>query len=94
MQAQKSIVWVETSTSCLVHMDRQLFHRTWFSKSEADPNLYQIVVEGKLLIIVLYVDDLILTGDEQLILSCKADIAKEFEMKDLGLLHYFLRLEI
>eukprot|EP00253_Pinus_taeda_P033279 PITA_33279 len=30
-----------------------------FSKSEADPNLYQILVEGKLLIIVLYVDDLI-----------------------------------
>ena len=46
-----------------------------FSKSEADPNLYQIVVEGKLLIIVLYVDDLILTGDEQLILSCKEDLA-------------------
>eukprot|EP00253_Pinus_taeda_P001864 PITA_01864 len=65
-----------------------------FSKSEADPNLYQIVVEGKLLIIVLYVDDLILTGDELLILSCKEDLAREFEMKDLGLLHYFLGLEI
>ena len=52
------------------------------------------MVEGKLLIIVLYVDDLILTGDEQLIHSCKEDLAKEFEMKDLGLLHYFLGLEI
>jgi hypothetical protein len=38
-----------------------------FTKSEADANLYQFVVEGKLLIIVLYVDDLILAGDEQLI---------------------------
>eukprot|EP00253_Pinus_taeda_P003008 PITA_03008 len=38
------------------------FTRFGFSKSEADPNLYQIMVEGKLLIIVLYVDDLILTG--------------------------------
>ena len=65
-----------------------------FSKSEVDANLYQIVVEGKLLIIVLYVDDLILTDDEQLIHSCKEDLAKEFEMKDLGLLHYFLGLEI
>ena len=64
------------------------------SKSEADPNLYQIVVEGKLLIIVIYVDDLILIGDELLIHSCKADLAKEFEMKYLGLLHYFLVLEI
>ena len=52
------------------------------------------MVEGKLLIIIIYVDDLILTGDEQLILSCKVDLAKEFEMKDLGLLHYFLGLEI
>ena len=40
-----------------------------FTKCEADANLYQIVVEGKLLFIVLYVDDLILTGDEQLIHS-------------------------
>ena len=52
------------------------------------------MVKGKLLIIVIYVDDLILMGDEQLIHSCKADLAKEFEMKDLGLLHYFLGLEI
>ena len=36
-----------------------------FTKSEADANLYQIVVEGKILIIVIYVDDLILMGDER-----------------------------
>ena len=70
------------------------FTRLGFTESEADANLYQIVVEGKLLIIVLYVDDLILTGDEQLIHSCKVGLAKEFEMKDLCLLHYFLGLEI
>jgi hypothetical protein len=70
------------------------FTELGFTKSEADKNLYQIVVEGKILIIVLYMDDLILTGDEKLIHSCKDDLAKEFEMKDLGLLHYFLSLEI
>ena len=59
-----------------------------------DANLYQIAVEGKILIIVLYVDDFILTGDEQLIHSCKEDLAKEFEMTDMGLIHYFLGLEI
>jgi hypothetical protein len=52
------------------------------------------VVEGKILIIFLYVDDLILTGDEKLIHSCKEDLVNEFDMKDLGLLHYFLGLEI
>ena len=35
-----------------------------FTKSEAYANMYQIVVKGKIFIIVIYVDDLILTGDE------------------------------
>ena len=35
-----------------------------FSKSIADPNLYIKVVQNQPLILVLYVDDLFLTGDE------------------------------
>ena len=65
-----------------------------FIKSEADAILYHIVVEGKLLIIVLYVDDLIITGDEKLIIFCKEDLSREFEMKDLGIMYYFLRMEV
>ena len=65
-----------------------------FTKSEVDANLYHIVVKGKLLIILLYVDDLILTGDDQLIMSCKEDLAREFEMKDMSLVHYFLGMEV
>ena len=49
-----------------------------FTKSEADANLYHIVVEGKLFIIVLYVDDSILGGDEKMRNSCKEDCAREF----------------
>jgi len=58
-----------------------------FTKSEADADLYHIVVEGKLLIIVLYLDDLILTCDDQLIKYYKEDLEREFEMKELGLMH-------
>ena len=65
-----------------------------FTKSESDANLYHIVVEGKLLIIVLYVDDLIMIGDDKLIKSCKEDLAREFKMKDLGLMHYFMSMEV
>ena len=43
-------------------------------------------------ILVLYVDDLFLNGDERLIGDCKSNLAVEFEMKDLGLMHYFLVL--
>ena len=42
-----------------------------FTKSEVDVKLYHIVADGKILIIVLHVDDLILTSDEKLITSCK-----------------------
>ena len=51
-------------------------------------------MEGKILIIVLYVDDLILIGDEKIIKYCKEDLARKFEMKDMGLMHYFLGMEV
>ena len=65
-----------------------------FSKSIADSNLYIKVVQNQPLILVLYVDELFLTGEEHLIDQCKRELATEFEMKDLGLLHYFLGLEV
>ena len=40
------------------------FTRLGFTSSEVDANLYHIMVEGKQLIIFLYVDNLILTGDD------------------------------
>jgi hypothetical protein len=40
------------------------------------------------------VDDLFLIGSKKLISSCKRDLAVEFKMKDLGLMHYFLGLEV
>eukprot|EP00253_Pinus_taeda_P026680 PITA_26680 len=72
---------------------KQVF-RLGFIKSEADENLYQIVVKGKLLIVVLYVDDLILNDDDHLNMYCKEDLAREFKMKDMGLVHYFLGMEV
>ena len=52
------------------------------------------MVECKLLIIILYVNDLILTSDDKLIKSRKEDLAREFKMKELGLMHYFLGMEV
>eukprot|EP00253_Pinus_taeda_P029374 PITA_29374 len=65
-----------------------------FTKSDADLNLYNIVVGGDPLILVLYVDDLFITGVERLISGCKEDLAMEFKMNDIGLKHYFLGLEV
>jgi len=46
------------------------------------------------LILVLYVDNLFLTRSLGLIEDYKRNLAAEFDMKDLGLMHYFLGLEV
>eukprot|EP00253_Pinus_taeda_P004327 PITA_04327 len=65
-----------------------------FTRSEVDPNLYFKVENDRPLILVLYVDDLFLTSADPLIHQYKRELAFEFEMKDLGLMHYFLGLEV
>ena len=65
-----------------------------FVKNDADPNLYYLMVEDKPVILFLYVDDLFLTGSSRLIGECKKNLATKFDMKDLGLMHYILGLEV
>ena len=45
-------------------------------------------------ILLLYVDDLFLTGNEKQIAECKKKLTEELKMKDIGLMHYFLCLEV
>jgi hypothetical protein len=68
--------------------------RLGFTKSKADSNLYFKVMNDEHVILLLYVDNLFLTGEKKLIINCKKKLVAEFEMKDLGLMHYFLGLEV
>lgn len=43
---------------------------------------------------MLYIDDLILTGDEKLMNSFKYYLAREFEMNDMVIMHYLFGLEV
>eukprot|EP00253_Pinus_taeda_P030765 PITA_30765 len=66
-----------------------------FDKCEAEPTVYIKEIDGKILIVVLYVDDVIFTGnDDYLIKNFKSVIKEEFEMTDMGLLRYFLGIEV
>ena len=44
--------------------------------------------------LLLYVDDLFVTGMDGLIADTKRNLATEFEMKDLGMKHYFLDMGV
>eukprot|EP00253_Pinus_taeda_P007217 PITA_07217 len=66
-----------------------------FSRCYSDNTVYTKKVGNSLIILVLYVDDLILTGsDPNLINHVKSSLKKKFEMTDLGHLHYFLGLQV
>jgi hypothetical protein len=65
-----------------------------FIKIVSYPNLYYKTINGESMILVLYIDDLFLTGTESLIVECKYVLASKFEMNDLGMMHYFLGLEV
>ena len=61
-----------------------------FSKCANEPTLYvKVNDEGEILIVCLYVDDLIFTGNMS-INSFKEAMEGEFDMTDLGLMKYFL----
>ena len=66
-----------------------------FSRCHSDNTVYTKKVSKSLIILVLYVDDLILTGsDPNLINHVKSSLKKQFEMTNLGHLHYFLGLQV
>jgi hypothetical protein len=65
-----------------------------FTKSKVDSDHYFKVMNDEPIILLLYVDDLFLIGEENIIIDCKKKISTEFEMKYLGPMHYFLGLEV
>ena len=46
------------------------------------------------MLLLLYVNDLFLIVKEELIKDARRRLAAEFEMKDLGMMHYFLDMEV
>ena len=65
-----------------------------FTKSKVDSNLYFKVEDGRPVILLLYVDDLFLTGDEERMTDARRRLATEFKMKDLGMMHYLLGKDV
>ena len=65
-----------------------------FTKSKEDSNLYYKVEDGNPVMLLLYVDDLFVTSMDGLIVDTNRKLAVKFEMKDLGMIHYFLRMEV
>jgi hypothetical protein len=81
--------------------------RAWFSKFSStiaqtgfvsrpyDSALFIRRSDAGLILLLLYVDDMIITGDDTVsIRNLQQFLSQQFEMKDLGSLSYFLGLEV
>ena len=76
------------------HLDRYL-HQQGFSKGSTDSNLYIKIDNDKLLILIVYIDDIIFGGNEETMSQNFALVMqKEFQMSLLGELIYFLGLQV
>ena len=59
-----------------------------FTESKVDSNIY-FKIEGRRPVMLLF-----LTGKEELIKYARRILVAELEMKDLGIIHYFLGMEV
>lgn len=66
-----------------------------FFSSTADPSLFIKHSGHQVLVLILYVDDMLVTGSSSaMLMEFIATLKAEFAMTDLGLVHYFLGIEI
>ncbi|XP_048420050.1 uncharacterized mitochondrial protein AtMg00810-like [Pyrus x bretschneideri] len=66
-----------------------------YYQSHSDHTLFVKQRNDKVTTLIIYVDDIIITGDDsEEIVQLEKNLAAEFEMKSLGDLKYFLGVEV
>lgn len=66
-----------------------------YKQAQTDHTLFYRHKDGKITVLIVYVDDIILTGNDIVeIKRLKKILATEFDIKDLGSLRYFLGMEV
>jgi Reverse transcriptase (RNA-dependent DNA polymerase) len=84
---QSSRTWFYTLNSSLLSLG--------FVASHYDPSLFVLHSHDRIVIILVYVDDIIITGSHKgLISDIITDLQQKIIVKDLDDLHYFLGIEI
>ncbi|XP_059654609.1 uncharacterized mitochondrial protein AtMg00810-like [Cornus florida] len=66
-----------------------------YRQSNSDHTLFLKKQQGKITALIVYVDDMVVTGNYlEEIKALKKYLSREFKMKDLGPLRYFLGIEV
>lgn len=74
---------------------RRLLLQSGFVNALADPSLFVLQAGGTVLFVLVYVDDIVITGNFPTQVQRFIDLlGAQFSLKDLGLLGYFLSVEV
>ena len=84
---QASRAWFHRLSTALIQLG--------FSGSKTDPSLFILNSGNTMVYVLVYVDDIIITGNNQPAIDRIIDrLSSTFALKDLGQLHYFLGIEV
>jgi hypothetical protein len=92
---RKSLYGLKQSPRACFDRFRRALCGMGFKQCNGDHTVFYKHSGRKIVVLVVYVDDIIITGDDEVEIKClKGKLSREFEVKDLGQLKYFLGIEI
>ncbi|KAJ0771566.1 putative RNA-directed DNA polymerase [Helianthus annuus] len=92
---QKAIYGLKQSPRAWFGKIAEFLELNGFKLTHADSSLFVKKLGAQVVVVLVYVDDLIITGDvQEEITQLKANLCVRFKMKDLGRLVHFLGLEL
>ena len=93
---QKSIYGLKQSPRAWFHRFSEVVLSMGFAQCHSDHTCFiRRQPQGRCVIISVYVDDIIITGDDASgIVQVKHGLKRSFDIKDLGSLRYFLGIEV
>ena len=95
LRLRRSLYGLKQSPRAWFERFRRAILKKGYYQSNADHTLFYKQNMGKIAMLIVYVDDIVITGDNHEEIShLKTHLAQEFEVKDLGHLRYFLGIEV
>ena len=98
MHTHKVFIWIKAILKAWFDRFTKVVKNLGYNQAHANPALfYKRTTNGRITILSMYVDDIILNGDNiEEMKKFKTFLAKEFEIKDLGALKlfFFLGMEV
>lgn len=92
---QKALYDLKQAPRAWFHRFNSFLLSHGFVCGSADPSMFVLRTGSHILVLLLYADDIILTGSSSMLLSSFiSTLSNQFAMKDLRDLHYFLGIQV